>query len=215
MNRFSMVFKTRFDNSALFHASGGDQGIDHYIGASIHNKSVYVEIDFGDDPMSIVLGQNANLNEWNNLTIFHENDKVHVSLNDERVSLNISGNSLLYIDPEIYIGGGPELRKKKGLWSTNNFVGSIKYVFYNDISIMYELKKLNPKVHYIGILRPEFFETDIEVRFFCFTSKFVPSCSFENTESHIYSENADHNGTLLMVLCYSCYEFGLVKRCLS
>lgn len=146
MNRFSVVFKTRFDDSALFYASGGDQGIDHYIAASIYNNSIYIEMDFGDDPISTVLGQSADFNHWNNLTIFHEHEKVHVVLNDEAITLNITGNSLLYIDPEIYIGGGPELQKMKGLWSRNNFVGCLKYVFYNDISIIYELNKQNPKV---------------------------------------------------------------------
>ncbi|KRT78663.1 EGF domain-containing protein, partial [Oryctes borbonicus] len=163
VSRFSMMFKTRFDDSALFYASGGEQDIDHYIAASIHNKSVYVDIDFGKEPMSVVLGRYADLKEWNNLTIYHEYDQIHISLNKEKRILNITGNSLLYIDPEIYIAGGPELRKKKGLRSINNFAGSIKYVFFNDVSIIYELKKMNPKVHYIGILSAEFFEDDVKV----------------------------------------------------
>lgn len=164
MNRFSMWFKTRFDDSALFYASGGERDtIDHYIAASIYNNSVYIEMNFGGEVMSQVLGRNSNLKQWHNLTIFHEYDRVHLSLNDERVTLNISGNSFLYIDPEIYIGGGPELQKKKGLISHNNFAGCLKYVFYNDISIIYELKKMNPKVHYIGILEPEFYEDDVQV----------------------------------------------------
>ncbi|XP_071052100.1 axotactin isoform X2 [Onthophagus taurus] len=163
VNRFSMLFKTRFDDSALFYASGGDYGIDHYIAASIFNNSVYVNIQFGDKPMSVVLGEKADFSKWNNLTIFHEHNNVRVSLNDESISFNLTGNQLLYIDPEIYIGGGPELSKKGGLQSKNNFAGCVQYVFYNDISIIYELKKMNPKVHYIGILRPEFFEADVEV----------------------------------------------------
>ncbi|XP_017768097.1 PREDICTED: uncharacterized protein LOC108556443 [Nicrophorus vespilloides] len=163
MNRFSMLFKTRFDDSSLFYAAGGEEGIDHYIAASIYNNSVYIEIDFGDEPINTILGKSNNFTEWNNLTIFHEHERIHLVLNDELVTINISRNPLLYIDPEIYIGGGPELQKKKGLWSRNNFAGSIKYVFYNDISIIYELKKMNPKVHYIGILRPEFYEADLEV----------------------------------------------------
>jgi hypothetical protein len=47
--------------------------------------------------------------------------------------------------------------------SNNNFVGCLKYVFFNDISILYELKKGNPKVHYIGVLEPEIRETDVDV----------------------------------------------------
>ncbi|XP_063931341.1 axotactin isoform X3 [Zophobas morio] len=164
INRFSMLFKTRFDDSALFYAAGGEHGIDHYIAASIYNNSVHIELDFGSQSMSRVLGliNDFKLNQWNNLTIFHDHDKIHLILNNENVVLNISGSPMLCIDPEIYIGGGPELQKKTGLKSKNNFAGSLKYVFFNDISIIYELNKNNPKVHYIGILRPEFYETDVK-----------------------------------------------------
>ncbi|CAG9818527.1 unnamed protein product [Phaedon cochleariae] len=191
VTRFSMVFKTRFDDSALLYAAGGEQGIDHYIAASIYNNSVFVEVNFGEDPIVTVLGQNAGfkLYQWNNLTIFHEYDKLHLILNEERVTLNITGNLLLYIDPEIYIGGGPEeeLQKKIGLKSTNNFVGSLKYVFYNDISIIYELNKNNPKVHYIGILRPEFYEADVED---------IP-ITFPFSSSHIWWHN-NHTDSLAL-----------------
>ncbi|KAK4876618.1 hypothetical protein RN001_009124 [Aquatica leii] len=163
VNRFSMMFKTNFDDSALFYAAGGDQGINHYIAASVYNNSIYIKMDFGDEPLSAILGQNANLKDWNNLTIYHEYNKVHLSLNDEKITINITEHAFLYIDPEIYIAGGPELQKKKGLMSSNNFAGCIKYVFYNEISIIYELKKMNPKVHYIGILQPEYYEADVEV----------------------------------------------------
>lgn len=183
-----MFFKTRFDDSALFYASGGQEGIDHYIAASIYNNSVYIEMDFGDEPFLAILGQNADFKEWNNLTIFHEYERVHLSLNNERITLNITGNSCVYIDPEIYIGGGPELQKKKGLWSHNNFAGCIKYVFYNDISIIYELKKLNPKVHYIGILQPEFYEADVKV---------IP-ITYPFTSSHIWWPN-NHTNYLSLV----------------
>lgn len=189
MNRFSMWFKTRFDDSALFYASGGEHGIiDHYIAASIHNNSVYVEINFGADITTTILGKNSDLKLWHNLTIFHEYNRVHLSLNEERVTLNVTENSFLYIDPEIYIGGGPELQKKKGLISHNNFAGCIKYVFYNDISIIYELKKLNPKVHYIGILQPEFYEDDVEV---------IP-ITYPFTSSHIWYPN-NHTDYLSLI----------------
>lgn len=55
------------------------------------------------------------------------------------------------------------MNKKKGLASNNNFAGSFKYVFYNDISVLYELKKGNPKVHYIGSLKAEFAEKSVNV----------------------------------------------------
>lgn len=43
------------------------------------------------------------------------------------------------------------------------FLGSLKYVFFNDKSIIYELKRSNPMVHYIGVLEPEYYEADVEV----------------------------------------------------
>lgn len=120
-----MLFKTRFDNSALLYAAGGifflllqpsrligksflgEHGIDHYIAASIFNETVHVVMDFGlNSPVTIILGTTPDfkLHEWNNLTIFHEHEKVHVILNDEIHTINITGSPLLYIDPEIYIG---------------------------------------------------------------------------------------------------------------
>lgn len=127
VTRFSMLFKTRFDNSALLYAAGGifrilqltqlarligipllgEHGIDHYIAASIFNETVHVVMDFGlNSPVTIILGTTPDfkLHEWNNLTIFHEHEKIHVILNDEIHTINITGSPLLYIDPEIYIG---------------------------------------------------------------------------------------------------------------
>jgi hypothetical protein len=95
------------------------------------------------------------------LTIFHDKKIVKVILDDEMKIIE-GGRNLLF-DPEIYFGGGPDLKKKKGLASHNNFAGSLKYVFYNDVSVLYELKKGNPKVHYLGILTAEFIETDVDV----------------------------------------------------
>ncbi|XP_044268860.1 contactin-associated protein like 5-1 isoform X2 [Tribolium madens] len=190
INRFSMLFKTRFDDSALFYAAGGEhERIDHYIAASIYNNSVYIELDFGAQTMSQTLGQNDDfqLNQWNNLTIFHDHDKILLSLNQEKVWLNLTGSPMLYIDPEIYIGGGPELQKKTGLKSKNNFVGGLKYVFFNDISIIYELNKNNPKVHYIGILRPEYEEIDVTE---------IP-ITFPFTSSHIWWLNNYINNLFL------------------
>lgn len=121
-------------------------------------------MDFGDGPIQCYIGYQVNSNHWNNLTIYHHYNTVRISLDEEVILFDIPGQSHhLYIDPEIYIGGGPELHKRKGLLSDNNFAGNLKYVFYNDISILYELTKGNPKVHYIGVLEPEFYESDVDV----------------------------------------------------
>ncbi|XP_074101561.1 axotactin isoform X2 [Cotesia typhae] len=165
VNRLSLMFKTRWDDSVLFYASGEIDGTAHYVSASIINKKVHISLDFGhDSKITTTLGDYVNSNHWNNLTIFHNGSQVTVSLDYETQILEIPGdNHYMIIDPEIYIGGGPELHKKRGLMSYNNFAGALKYVFYNDKSIIYELKKSNPMVHYIGVLQPEYYEVDVDV----------------------------------------------------
>jgi hypothetical protein len=144
----------------LFYASG-ETIKPQYIAASIKNNSTYIEMDFGDGTLNCTLGNDLASHYWHNLTIFHDHKEVKVILDDQmRI---FEGAKNLLFDPEIYFGGGPDLNKKKGLASSNNFVGSFKYVFYNDVSVLYELQKGNPKVHYIGVLSPEFIETDVDV----------------------------------------------------
>lgn len=187
--RISLMFRTNFDDSALFYASG--ESLKHqYIAAAIRNQSIYVEMDFGDNVISTVLTDDLTRGYWHNLTILHEQRSVRIILDHQQKILElpatVSGN--LLFDPEIYFGGGPDLNKKKGLLSHNNFVGSLKYVYYNDISILYELQRGNPKVHYhgecvwgkcdkggkyimcgwyfylvAGVLEAEFFENEVNV----------------------------------------------------
>jgi hypothetical protein len=108
------VLQTRFDDSALFYASG-EPYLHHYIAVSIFNNTVHVEIDFGNGAVSTTIGQDVSYNYWNNFTIAHHQSMISVHLNHESEELELPGpNYHLYIDPEIYIGGGPELLKKKG-----------------------------------------------------------------------------------------------------
>ncbi|XP_075225876.1 axotactin isoform X2 [Lycorma delicatula] len=168
VNRISLHFKTMFNDSVLFYASGESPN-HHHIAVSLVNGSVVVDVDLGGGKIVSKLGENVTSNDWHNLTILHKYDELFLSLDDDAKLLDVIGSQHhLYIDPEIYIGGGPELSKKKGLLSHNNFVGSLKYVFYNDVSILYELKKSNPKVHYIGVLDPTFDEQDVDVIPFTF-----------------------------------------------
>lgn len=145
------MFRTYYEDSALFYASGESNNKQQYIGASIKNQSVYVEMDFGDLVTATILTDELTRSYWHNLTIFHEQKTVKVILDRQMKIIEIpTTNANLLFDPEIYFGGGPDLNKKKGLASHNNFVGNFKYVYYNDISILYELQKGNPKVHYHG-----------------------------------------------------------------
>jgi hypothetical protein len=109
-----VLLQTRFDDSALFYASG-EPYQHHYIAVSLLNDTVHVEIDFGDGMVSTRIGQGLISNYWNNFTIAHHQSVISVHLNHESEELELPGpNYHLYIDPEIYIGGGPELQKKKG-----------------------------------------------------------------------------------------------------
>ncbi|XP_058168365.1 axotactin [Anopheles ziemanni] len=188
MTRISMRFKTNYDDSALFYASG-ESLKPQYIAASIKNHSAYIEMDFGDGVMSAVLGQDLTRHYWHNLTILHDHDKVIAILDDHVKVMELLGPiHYLLFDPEIYFGGGPNLSKRKGLASSNNFVGSLKNVFYNDVSVLFELKKGNPKVHYIGVLQEEFYEANVEV---------VP-ITFSYAKSHIWWPMSN-NDTLSLV----------------
>ncbi|PZC82361.1 hypothetical protein B5X24_HaOG210664 [Helicoverpa armigera] len=162
--RVSLHFKTRFDDSALFYASGQIDDKHHYIALSIHDEKVAIQIDLGDGPVEDYLGEKINNNMWHNLTVILQDQTIYVYLDSTTETYEVPGNArYLCIDPEIYICGGPDLHKMKGLKSFNNFAGNLKYVYYNDVSILYELKQNNPKVHYIGVLDPEFEDIDIEV----------------------------------------------------
>ncbi|XP_041986307.1 contactin-associated protein-like 5 isoform X2 [Aricia agestis] len=162
--RVSLHFKTRFDDSALFYASGQIDDKHHHIALSIHKEKVAIRIDLGDGPVEDYIGNKVNNNRWHNITIIIQEKQVLTYLDDIVAKYEMPGDAkFVCIDPEIYICGGPDLHKMKGLKSFNNFAGNLKYVYYNDVSILYELKQNNPKVHYIGQLDAEFEEVDIEV----------------------------------------------------
>lgn len=156
--------QTRFDDSALFYASGQIDEKNHYVALSIHDEKVAIQINLGDGPVEDYIGDKVNNNKWHNLTVTLQEKTVTVHLDHTTQTYEVPGEAkFVCIDPEIYICGGPDLYKMKGLKSFNNFAGNLKYVYYNDVSILYELKQNNPKVHYIGVLDPEFEEIDIEV----------------------------------------------------
>lgn len=71
--------QTRFDDSALFYASG-ESSSHHHIAAAIYNGSVVVEIDLGSEAVVTRLGQEVNNNEWHNLTISHDHSDVTIYL---------------------------------------------------------------------------------------------------------------------------------------
>jgi hypothetical protein len=111
------------------------------------------------------------------------------------------------VNLEIFVFGSPELVQIiytcAGLASNNNFAGSLKYVFYNDISIIYELKKSNPKVHYIGVLDPEFYDTDVEL---------IP-ITFSFPSSHIWWPNREQHSLNISFDFKSGRSMGVLAYC--
>ncbi|XP_063236083.1 axotactin isoform X2 [Bacillus rossius redtenbacheri] len=184
INRISLFFKTRFDDSVLFYASGEPYGR-HYAAASIRNESVFVELDLGDGPVSVTIGRSVSDNHWHNLTVLQQHGNVTVVLDKEWETVELPGpGQHLYLDPEVYFGGGRDMHSKRGLVSSNNFAGCMKYVFFNDVSVLYELKRGGPQVLYHGVLQPEFYDADVEVIpvTFAFPSSYIwwPSRSRSN-----------------------------------
>lgn len=76
---------------------------------------MFVDIDLGGGTVITRMGIDVADNLWHNLTIIHENSSVTIYFDKGNTTLKLPGaQHHLYIDPEIYIGGGPELHKKKG-----------------------------------------------------------------------------------------------------
>jgi hypothetical protein len=102
VTRISILFKTWFDDSVLFYASG-ESIKPQYIAASLKNNRTYVEIDFGEGPMNTTLGDGLASDYWHNLTILHDHKTVRVYLDDQMRAFEGAKN--LLFDPEVYFGG--------------------------------------------------------------------------------------------------------------
>lgn len=110
----NLLLQTHFDDSALFYASGESPN-HHHIAVSLVNATIAVDADLGGGNVVTRVGEEITDNQWHNLTILHRNNSVAVYLDGNRTELDLPGSHRhLYIDPEIYIGGGPELHSKKG-----------------------------------------------------------------------------------------------------
>lgn len=96
------MFRTWFDDSVLFYASG-ESIKPQYIAASLVKNKTYVEMDFGDGPLNFTLGDDLANDYWHNLTIFHDHKTVKVILDDTMKTYEGAKN--LLFDPEIYFGG--------------------------------------------------------------------------------------------------------------
>lgn len=50
-----------------------------------------------------------------------------------------------------------------GQASENNFVGSLKYAYFNDINLLYELHKGSPRAQYVSLLPPEYGLSEVRI----------------------------------------------------
>ncbi|KAI8426442.1 hypothetical protein MSG28_005270 [Choristoneura fumiferana] len=109
---------------------------------------------FGKHLTSVTVGRALNRDQWHSV-------QVTIDVHGARLIAKVD-----QMKEEVYLKG---LSFDTNYGITDNLTsviligGNLKYVYYNDVSILYELKQNNPKVHYIGALDPEFEETDIEV----------------------------------------------------
>ncbi|KAF4514080.1 UNVERIFIED_CONTAM: hypothetical protein B566_EDAN018930, partial [Ephemera danica] len=130
------------------------------------NNSVHVDMDFGSGPLVFMLGDMFGVtdNHWHNLTLSHRGAKVTAILDAELRELDVPDNHHhLYLDPEICVGGGHNMKQRKGHTSQNNFVGSLKYAYFNEINLLYELRRGSPRAQYVSLLEPEYEETEVRI----------------------------------------------------
>ena len=142
-------------DSILFYAGGTFPYTNHVAVTLLANNSLYVEVDFGDGPHGIHLGEDLTTGVWNNFTLIHNGNVLDFFLNGRSHRVLVSGpRYYLRFDPHIFIGGD---RKPLGLGlrSSNNFVGCLSQVYFNDVSILQKLRINSPQALYHSIFRPE------------------------------------------------------------
>ncbi|KAK4045709.1 hypothetical protein OUZ56_033583 [Daphnia magna] len=154
-NRISLIFRALMGDSILFYAGGTFPYTNHVAVTLLANSSLYVEVDFGDGPHGVHLGEDLTTGVWNNFTLVHEGNVLDFILNGREHKMMVQGSRYyLRFDPHIFVGGD---RKPLGLGlrSSNNFVGCLSEVYFNDVSILQKLRTNSPHVLYHSIFRPE------------------------------------------------------------
>ncbi|XP_021943509.1 contactin-associated protein-like 5 isoform X2 [Folsomia candida] len=157
-NRISMRFMTQLDDSILFYAAG-EIPFHNHVAVSVFNNSLLVDIDFGDDePIVVKFTTRVTDGKWHTLTILHEEIDIAVHLDKTVQKFTLTGpNRYLYIDPDVYLGGGGlNLKHRNGLKSFNNFVGCLEEAYFNTKSILFELRQHSHQAQHHGLMPPEF-----------------------------------------------------------
>ncbi|XP_053393740.1 axotactin-like isoform X2 [Mercenaria mercenaria] len=156
--RFSLEFKTSRGSGVLFYAVGGTPYHSH-VTSSVHAGTVQVSVGIGDEDIQVEVGIGIDDYRWHNLTIIHDIRKVCVYLDGREQVRDILGEKYhLGLDPKIFIGGGDDFVVTRGLQVTQNFVGCIKNVYINEVSILHQMQENNPAIVYQGggSMQPEY-----------------------------------------------------------
>lgn len=100
-------------DSILFYAGGTFPYENHVAVTLLSNGSLYVEVDFGDGPHGVNLGEELTTGTWNNFTLVHEGNILQFILNGKMLEMDVQGSRhYLRFDPHIFVGGD---RKPLGL----------------------------------------------------------------------------------------------------
>ncbi len=100
-------------DSILFYAGGTFPYTNHVAVTLLANSSLYVEVDFGDGPHGVYLGEDLTTGVWNNFTLIHNGNVLDFLLNGRGQRMVVHGpRYYLRFDPHIFVGGD---RKPLGL----------------------------------------------------------------------------------------------------
>ncbi|CAH1775534.1 unnamed protein product [Owenia fusiformis] len=154
-NRVSLEFKTIHKDGILFYGSGTDPHPSHIV-MSLKDGVAVVSILFTHDlalDLMFKLGQNLNDNKWHSLTLIHHHHQVNVTLDGRNVThvMDESEHFHVHLDPVVYIGGIKQ-SAISGVMTTPRtpFIGCLRNVYYNDISILEQVRLRNPSSDYFG-----------------------------------------------------------------
>lgn len=153
--RISLQFKSDRGSGVLIYAVGGAPYNSHLI-ASVHEGTVTVSMAFGNDVIQERMGIGVDDERWHNLTIVHSPVEVDFQLDGTSHKHSLDPQNFhLSFDPQIYFGGGDNFVTTQGLQVTQNFVGCLKSVYVNEISVLHRLVGGDPLTKLKGGTMPQ------------------------------------------------------------
>ena len=164
INHVNLFFKTVYDNSLLFSCYGLYPILNYFL-IYLEAGHLVLEVDFGDGPLfTSIKNSNITNNNWHNVTFVQNERQISLFLDDQVSSLQVATlNYHFHLEPYLYIADVGDNLKRLGQrrFLKNKFVGCMKGVYFNGVSILVELKNKKPNVVYDGLFGPEFECTSI------------------------------------------------------